>query len=120
MDQQPPMSSLNASGEELAWNVSRRQLLQLSTSMEEEPLFVGYKPPARDAITLPRNVVYVLLGVVVIAATYGVVGHLIKDLMHDFAGKRFWLASNISPQPPRHPCQPTIHDHLPHRPHRHL
>lgn len=68
--------------------VEHRQLLQLSrTEEEEEAYFVDYVPPARDAITLPRNVVYVLVGVVlVIMATYAIVGHLIKDLMHDLAG----------------------------------
>ena len=64
-----------------------RLLLQLSRRREEEAYFVDYIPPARDAITLPRNVVYVLVGVVlVVVATYAIVGHLIKDLMHDLAG----------------------------------
>lgn len=71
--------------------VEHRQLLQLSRlkeEEEEEAYFLDYKPPARDAITLPRNVVYVLVGVVlVVVATYAIVGHLIKDLMHDLAGK---------------------------------
>lgn len=69
----------------------RRQLQQLSRKeeeeVEEEAYFADYIPPARDAITLPRNVIYVLVGVVlVIVATYAIVGHLIKDLMHDLAG----------------------------------
>lgn len=75
-----------------------RQLLQLSSRRreEEEAYFVDYIPPARDAITLPRNVVYVLVGVVlVILATYAIVGHLIKDLMHDLAGNP-WLVSSPS------------------------
>lgn len=84
--------SLNASGDVRLLNltqlvVEHRQLLQLSRRKEEESYFVDYIPPARDAITLPRNVVYVLVGVVlVIVATYAIVGHLIKDLMHDLAG----------------------------------
>lgn len=67
--------------------VEHRQLLQMPLRKEEDAYFVDYSPPARDAITLPRNVVYVLVGVVlVVVATYAIVGHLIKDLMHDLAG----------------------------------
>ncbi|KAK5613904.1 hypothetical protein CRENBAI_014669 [Crenichthys baileyi] len=64
-----------------------RHLLQFSRQKEEEDAyFVDYIPPARDAITLPRNVVYVLAGaVLIIVATYAIVGHLINDLMHDLA-----------------------------------
>lgn len=63
-----------------------RHLLQLSRR-KEEAYFVDYIPPARDAITLPRNVLYVLAGVLlVLVATYAIVGHLIKDLMHDLTG----------------------------------
>lgn len=89
---QHPIVSLNTSGGVRLLNltqlvVEHRQLLQLSRRKEEESYFVDYIPPARDAITLPRNVVYVLVGVVlVIVATYAIVGHLIKDLMHDLAG----------------------------------
>lgn len=92
MNQQLPVVSPNASGGAPLWNFTQlvfehRQLLQLSRKKEEEAYFVDYIPPARDAITLPRNVVYVLVGVIlVIVATYAIVGHLIKDLMHDFAG----------------------------------
>lgn len=99
MSQQPSVS-LNASGEALLLNLTQlvfehRQLLQLSRRKEEEAYFVDYIPPARDAITLPRNVVYVLVGVVlVIVATYAIVGHLIKDLMHDLAGTH--LAGDLS------------------------
>lgn len=54
---------------------------------DQEAYFLDYIPPARDAITLPRNVVFVLIGVVlVLVATYAIVGHLIRDLMHDLAG----------------------------------
>lgn len=67
-----------------------RRLLQLFGRQEEEDegaYFVDYIPPARDAINLPRNVIYVLVGLVmVVIATYAIVGHLIKDLMHDLAG----------------------------------
>ncbi|KAM9349921.1 uncharacterized protein ABDE67_009638 [Symphorus nematophorus] len=96
---QQAVVSLNASGGALLFNLTQlvfehRQLLQLSRRREEEAYFVDYIPPARDAITLPRNVVYILVGVVlVIVATYAIVGHLIKDLMHDLAD---WI---LGPKP---------------------
>lgn len=67
--------------------VEHRQLLQMPLRKEEDAYFLDYRPQARDAIALPRNVLYVLVGVVlVVVATYAIVGHLIKDLMHDLAG----------------------------------
>lgn len=89
---QQPLVSLNISGGALLLKLTQpvfehRQLLQLSKKKEEEAYFVDYIPPARDTITLPRSVLYVLVGVVlVIVATYAIVGHLIKDLMHDLTG----------------------------------
>ncbi|KAM4552489.1 uncharacterized protein PAE49_015903 isoform 1-T1 [Odontesthes bonariensis] len=90
MSQQPV--ALNTSGGVQLLNLTQlvfdhRRLLQLyRRKEEEEAFFVDYIPPARDAITLPRSVVYVLVGVVlIIVATYAIVGHLIKDLMHDLA-----------------------------------
>lgn len=82
--------------------VEHRRLLQLFGRREEEEeqeaYFVDYIPPARDAINLPRNVIYVLVGLVlVIIATYAIVGHLIKDLMHDLAGN--------TPLPNHHPLR---------------
>lgn len=57
--------------------------------------FMEYSPPPRDVITLPRHMLYVLVGVVlVVVAIYAIVGHLIKDLFHDLAGNmptaRLW------------------------------
>lgn len=94
--------SRNDSGGALQPVFEHRQLLQLSRRKEEEAYFVDYIPPARDAITLPRNVVYVLVGVVlVIVATYAIVGHLIKDLMHDLAG-------NLWQKPPESMSSPPV------------
>ncbi|KAM6990439.1 uncharacterized protein LKV04_009898 isoform 1-T2 [Tautogolabrus adspersus] len=96
---QATLVSLNASRGALLLNLKQpmfvhRQLLQLSRRREEETYFVNYIPPARDSLTLPRNVVYVLIGLVlVIVATYAIVGHLIKDLMHDLAD---WI---LGPKP---------------------
>lgn len=68
--------------------VGQRQLLQLYRQQDEDDAyFVDYIPPARDAVTLPRSVVYVLAGVMlIVVATYAIVGHLINDLLHDLAG----------------------------------
>lgn len=86
-----------------------RRLLQLfgrrreqQEEAEEEAYFVDYVPPARDAINLPPNVIYVLVGLVlVVIATYAIVGHLIKDLMHDLAG------NPLPPDPLQDPHPPT-------------
>lgn len=75
----------------LAWNITglqspgSRTLLQAQSG--DGVYFVDYKPPARDTILLPRNLLYVLAGVaLVVVATYAIVGHLINDLIHDLAG----------------------------------
>ncbi|OCU00408.1 hypothetical protein XELAEV_18006182mg [Xenopus laevis] len=57
---------------------------------EEEPLYRDYKPPALDAIQLPQYVVYLLMAaLVVVVVAYAIVGHLMKDLLHDFADWAF-------------------------------
>lgn len=85
--------------------VEHRRLLQLfgrKTEEDEGAYFLDYIPPARDAINLPRNVIYVLVGlVVVVIATYAIVGHLIKDLMHDLAGNP--LSQRLVTAPSLHP-----------------
>ncbi|XP_039591705.1 uncharacterized protein LOC120515058 [Polypterus senegalus] len=54
-------------------------------SYSENGLFEEYKPPSRDAIPLPKAVLYLLMAaLVVVAVAYAIVGHLIKDLVHDF------------------------------------
>ncbi|KAJ3595449.1 hypothetical protein NHX12_004752 [Muraenolepis orangiensis] len=51
--------------------------------------FETYVPPARDAIYLPNHVLYLLMGTfMVLSVLYAIIGHLIKDLIHDFAD---WL-----------------------------
>lgn len=90
---------MGSSGEDLIWNITSlplqgsRHLLQAQNG--DAVYFVDYKPPARDSITLPRNLLYVLAGVVlVVVATYAIVSHLVNDLMHDLAGS---LVSPIKP-----------------------
>ncbi|XP_068775865.1 small integral membrane protein 44 [Struthio camelus] len=66
-----------------------RHLLQ-SPPEEDGVLYVDYKPPALDSIRLPRYVLYlVMAAVLVLVVAYAIVGHLIKDLVHDFADWAF-------------------------------
>ncbi|XP_040548465.1 uncharacterized protein LOC101749344 [Gallus gallus] len=66
-----------------------RHLLQ-SPPEEDGVLYVEYKPPALDSIRLPRYVLYLLMAVsLVLVVAYAIVGHLIKDLVHDFADWAF-------------------------------
>ncbi|KAM6113834.1 small integral membrane protein 44 [Phoenicopterus ruber ruber] len=66
-----------------------RQLLQ-SPPEEDGVLYVDYKPPALDSIRLPRYVLYlVMAATLVLVVAYAIVGHLIKDLVHDFADWAF-------------------------------
>ncbi|XP_067416570.1 small integral membrane protein 44 [Emydura macquarii macquarii] len=61
---------------------------------DKEPLYSEYKPPAHDLIPLPKAVLYLLMAaLVVVGVAYAIVGHLIKDLAHDFVD---WL---LGPQP---------------------
>ncbi|KAM6455767.1 small integral membrane protein 44 [Liasis olivaceus] len=58
-------------------------LFQYSDS-DNDQLYKEYKPPPRDAIPLPKAVLYLLMAaLVVVAVAYAIVGHLIKDLVHD-------------------------------------
>ena len=55
-------------------------------------LYESYIPPSRDAIYLPTYVLYLLIAVfVVVSVLYAIIGHLIKDLIHDFAGLLLYL-----------------------------
>lgn len=52
---------------------------------EEEQLYKDYKPPPKEPVPLPRAVLYLLMAaLVMVAVVYAIVGHLIKDLVHDF------------------------------------
>lgn len=78
-------------------SLNRTELLGLLTqqsSANEQPLYSEYKPPVRDLIPLPKAVLYLLMAaLVVVGVAYAIVGHLIKDLAHDFVD---WL---LGPQP---------------------
>ncbi|XP_021459652.2 uncharacterized protein LOC110524385 [Oncorhynchus mykiss] len=57
---------------------------------QEEVFFENYKPPSRDAITLPNYVIYLFLAsVVALIALYAIIRHLIKELIHDLADYLF-------------------------------
>lgn len=54
------------------------------------PMYEEYRPPALDAIRLPRYALYLLMAaILVVAVAYAIVGHLIKDLAHDLADWAF-------------------------------
>ncbi|KAJ8409419.1 hypothetical protein AAFF_G00228200 [Aldrovandia affinis] len=87
----PVVQSQNTVGQGGQWNRSRvtyapHRLLQ---AMEEEgngAYYLEYSPRPRDSIDLPRHMLYILVAVVlVVVATYAIVGHLINDLIHDLA-----------------------------------
>lgn len=55
--------------------------------------FESYIPPSRDAVHLPTYVLYLLMAVfIVLGVLYAIIGHLIKDLIHDFAGEEQWTS----------------------------
>ncbi|XP_078417198.1 uncharacterized protein LOC144692342 [Cetorhinus maximus] len=84
----PEEGDYNAAGNVTNSTSDMEHLFQYSFS-DNELLYKEYKPPARDAIPLPKAVLYLLMAaLVVVAVAYAIVGHLIKDLVHDFVD---WL-----------------------------
>ncbi|XP_048353943.1 small integral membrane protein 44 [Sphaerodactylus townsendi] len=54
--------------------------------------FADYQPPFLDAVRVPPYVLYlVMAAIIVVVAAYAIVGHLINDLVHDFADWAFGL-----------------------------
>lgn len=71
----PPLNSNHTSGID--------QVFQYSYS-ESDLLYTDNRTPARDPIPLPKAVLYlVMAALVVVAVAYAIVGHLVKDLVHD-------------------------------------
>ncbi|XP_051554658.1 uncharacterized protein LOC127441366 [Myxocyprinus asiaticus] len=69
---------------------SPREPLLQPPSGENDVFFKTYVPPARDDIHLPIHIFYIILASIVIVATiYAIIGHLIKDLVHDLADYLF-------------------------------
>ncbi|XP_053144704.1 small integral membrane protein 44 [Hemicordylus capensis] len=67
-----------------------RHLMQSPEGEEGGALFTDYKPPSLDSIRLPRYVLYLLMAIIiVVVVAYAIVGHLINDLVHDFADWAF-------------------------------
>lgn len=55
--------------------------------------FESYIPPSRDAVHLPTYVLYLLMAMFIMGGVlYAIIGHLMKDLIHDFAGE--WLETS--------------------------
>lgn len=51
-------------------------------------LFESYVPPSRDAVHLPTYALYLLIAVfILLGVLYAIIGHLIKDLIHDVVGE---------------------------------
>lgn len=60
-------------------------------------LFESYIPPSRDAIHLPTYVLYLFIAIsILLGVLYAIIGHLIKDLIHDFAGLLLYCRSFLS------------------------
>ena len=54
----------------------------------DEPIYKQYKPVSRDLIALPKPVLYLLMAAaVIVGVAYAIVGHLMKDLALDIAGR---------------------------------
>ncbi|XP_060641170.2 small integral membrane protein 44 [Anolis sagrei] len=57
---------------------------------EESAAFAEYRPPSLDSIRLPRYALYLVMAVLIVfGVAYAIVGHLIDDLVHDFADWAF-------------------------------
>lgn len=55
-------------------------------------LFESYIPPSRDAIQMPNYILYLLMAsFILMFVLYAIIGHLIKDLIHDCAGLLLYL-----------------------------
>ncbi len=75
----PPLNSNHTSGME--------HVFQYSYS-ESDLQYTDYRTPQRGSIQLPKAVLYlVMAALVVVAVAYAIVGHLVKDLVHEFVGK---------------------------------
>lgn len=58
--------------------------------------FESYIPPSRDAVHLPTYILYLSMAVfIVLGVLYAIIGHLIKDLIHDFAGECLGTSSDF-------------------------
>ncbi|XP_048035142.1 uncharacterized protein LOC125260699 [Megalobrama amblycephala] len=72
----PPLNSNHTSGME--------HVFQYSYS-ESDLQYTDYRTPQRESIPLPKAVLYlVMAALVVVAVAYAIVGHLVKDLVHEF------------------------------------
>ncbi|KAM4720847.1 uncharacterized protein WCC33_007292 [Rhinophrynus dorsalis] len=73
-------------------------LFQYSYSeSEEDQLYKDYKPPPKEPVPLPKAVLYLLMAaLVMVAVAYAIVGHIIKDLIHDFIDWIFGSSPDVN------------------------
>lgn len=75
----PPLNSNHTSGMEHVFRYSYS---------EDDLLYTDYRTPPRDSMPLPKAVLYLLMvALVVVVVAYAIVGHLLKDLVHEFVGE---------------------------------
>ncbi|KAG7327085.1 hypothetical protein KOW79_010486 [Hemibagrus wyckioides] len=61
-----------------------RALRETDSNVELAPVYVEYRPPARDILDPPRAPLYAAMGAaLVLVVAYAIVAHLMKDLAHD-------------------------------------
>ncbi|KAM8930482.1 uncharacterized protein RCH25_006372 [Pelodytes ibericus] len=86
-----PMSATN-------FTTGLDNLFQYSYSeSEEDQLYKDYKPPPKEPVPLPKAVLYLLMAaLVMVAVVYAIVGHLIKDLIHDFIDWIFGSSQEVN------------------------
>ncbi|XP_063283832.1 uncharacterized protein LOC134568990 [Pelobates fuscus] len=64
---------------------------------EEDQLYKDYKPPPKEPVPLPKAVLYLLMAaLVMVAVAYAIVGHIIKDLIHDFIDWIFGSSQDVN------------------------
>ncbi|KAG5849987.1 hypothetical protein ANANG_G00077510, partial [Anguilla anguilla] len=82
---EPDLSSMSASKPPLNSNHTSGLEHLFQYYSENDLPYTDYKSPPRDSIPLPKAVLYlVMAALVVVAVAYAIVGHLVKDLVHDF------------------------------------
>lgn len=82
--QEPKPPSYTEPMTEGNFTIGLERLLHYSDS-DEEQLYKDYKPPPKEPVPLPKAVLYLLMAaLIMVAVAYVIVGHFIKDLIHDF------------------------------------
>lgn len=70
------------------WNSTIEAHALPLSAVTDEPMFRQFRPAVKELIPLPKAVLYLLMAaLVVVGVAYAIIGHLIKDLAIDIAGK---------------------------------